>query len=86
MEFEVFGDFFNVFNRQSASSIDETYTYDNTNPIVGGEYEDVLWAKAQDSDGNEIADPAPPKRNRNFLNAESRYEPLTVRVGARFTF
>ena len=86
MELEAFTDLFNVFNRQAPSYVDETYTYDNVNPIIGGDAEDVLWAKAQDGDGNEPDEPAPATRNRNFRNAETRTAPLMARLGVRLTF
>jgi outer membrane receptor protein involved in Fe transport len=83
---EVFTDLFNVFNRQGPSYVDETYTLDNVNPIVGGDGEDVLWVKAQDGDGNEPDDPLALSRNRNFRNAEARTPPFMARLGARVTF
>jgi len=86
MELEAFTDVFNVFNRQALSYPDETYSYDNVNPIIGGDSEDILWAKAQDGDGNEPEDPTPATRNRNFRNAETRTAPLSARLGVRLTF
>jgi hypothetical protein len=85
MELEVFTDLFNVFNRQGTASVDDNYTYfDNSNPIVGGTYEDLIWAKVQDRDGVETS--APIGRNPNFRNATVKYTPLEARLGARLTF
>ena len=86
VELEVFTDLFNVVNRQAPSYLDETYTHDNVNPIVGGDGEDLVWAKTQDGDGNEPDAPLPPTRNRNFRNAETRTPPFMARLGARLTF
>jgi hypothetical protein len=86
VQLEVFTDIFNVFNRQAASYIDESYSYDVVNPILGGDGEDLVFAKTQDWDGNEPDDPTSPTRNRNFRNAETRTPPLAARLGARLTF
>ncbi len=86
LQLEVFTDVFNVFNRQATSYPDESYSYDPVNPILGGDSEDLVWAKAQDWDGNEPDDPQSPSRNRNFRNAETRTPPLAARLGARLMF
>ncbi|HUQ07001.1 MAG TPA: TonB-dependent receptor [Kofleriaceae bacterium] len=86
VELEVFTDIFNVFNRQAPSYVDESYSYDVVNPILGGDGEDLVFAKTQDWDGNEPDDPTSPTRNRNFRNAETRTPPLAARLGARLTF
>ncbi len=81
----VFGDVYNVANDQGAFSVDEAYSYaSNINPIVGGSYEDLVWAKAVDDRGN--ADGSPVVRNPNFGQVAGRYAPLSARVGARLTF
>ena len=84
MELEIFTDLYNVFNNQGTFSVDEDYTFDSMNPIVGGEYEDLIWAKAQSSGGEEES--VPVSRNRNFLNVAGRYSPFSARFGARLTF
>jgi hypothetical protein len=86
MRIEAFTDLFNVFNRQGDAYVDETYTHDNVNPIVGGDGTDLIWAKTQDGDGNEPDEPLPPARNRNFRNAKTRTPPFAARLGARLTF
>ncbi len=83
---EVFTDVFNLVDRQAAIYLDETYTRDNVNPILGGDGEDLVFAKATDWDGLEPDDPMSPTRNRNFRNAEVRNPPLMARFGARLTF
>ncbi len=82
----VFADVFNVFNTQGTFGVDEDYTYlSNANPIVGGTYEDLIWAKEiSDSTGGETTNPI--KRNPNFGHTASRYAPLSARFGARITF
>lgn len=84
MHLEVFTDFFNVLNRQGVFSVDEDYTFDNVNPIVGGTYEDLIFAKQVGTQGGEESTPA--GRNRNFTNVAGRYSPLSGRFGLRLTF
>jgi hypothetical protein len=84
MSLEVFGDLFNVLNRQGQGDVSATYTLDPANPIVGGEYSDLIFAKMQNENGLETSDPV--GRWRNFLNTTSRYGPLRARLGARLTF
>jgi outer membrane receptor protein involved in Fe transport len=86
VELEVFTDVFNVLDRQAPSYVDESYSYDVVNPILGGDGEDLVFAKTNDLDGNEPDDPTSPIRNRNFRNAETRTQPLAARLGARLTF
>jgi hypothetical protein len=84
MKVEVFTDLFSIFNRQGTYSVSNRYTIDRVNPIVGGEYEDLIFAKAQNTSGGETADPV--GRWRNFLNTTVRYSPFSARIGARLTF
>ena len=81
---EVYFDLFNVFNAQTQSSVDEEYTRDYVNPIVGGTYQDLIWAKAVGNTGGETSTPI--IRNPNFGNVAGRYSPLMVRVGFKLTF
>jgi outer membrane receptor protein involved in Fe transport len=97
MDVEVFADIYNVYNRQGTAAVDETYapqfsiaqggiggTEQNANPVSGGTYEDLIWVKVIDRDGNESKDPI--GRNPNFHNASSRYAPAYGRIGARLSF
>ncbi|HTM23346.1 MAG TPA: TonB-dependent receptor, partial [Kofleriaceae bacterium] len=85
MELEVFTDLFNVFNRQTTADVDENFTTDSANPIVGGSYSDLVFAKQLGfSDGGETADPV--TRWPNFMNRTAGYAPLYVQLGARLTF
>ena len=84
MTLEVYADVFNLFNRQGAYTLDEDYTFDSVNPIVGGEYSDLIWAKQQTAQGGEQS--VPIGRNRNFGNPTARYSPISARLGARLTF
>ncbi len=84
MQLEVFTDVFNLLNRQSVALFDEAYTYEAANPVVGGEYEDLLWVKRQSPSGAELSRPI--GRNPNFGNPAARYAPLYVRFGARLSF
>ncbi len=88
MELEIFGDVFNVSNRQSTAAVSETYTTSFANPIVGGNTEDLVFLKEVDDNGLEPAATRPNAASRfqNFGNTTGRYGPLSVRLGARLTF
>ena len=84
---EVYADIFNVYNNQGAFNVDETYVpaiNGGVNPISGGGYEDLIWAKKTDINGMETAEPAP--RNPNFGRPIARYAPASAQVGFRVTF
>lgn len=84
MKISVFADLYSVFNTQGTFSVDRAYTFDRVNPIVGGEFEDLIFAKQLDQDGNETSQPI--GRNRNFGNTAARYSPFQAQLGARLTF
>jgi hypothetical protein len=90
-------DVFNAYNRQGTFRVDETYapqysiaangvggTEQNANPINGGTFEDLLWAKTIDRDGAESDKPL--GRNPNFGRTTARYAPASAQVGFRVTF
>jgi outer membrane receptor protein involved in Fe transport len=94
---ELFVDVFNLYNRQGTFRVDETYapqfslaagnaggTEQNANPISGGTYEDLIFAKAIDRNGAET--PNPLGRNPNFGRTSARYAPSSAQVGFRVTF
>ncbi len=97
MELAFFLDIFNSYNRQGTYYVDSTYApqyslsqggtggvEQNANPVNGGTYEDLLWVKVIDRNGNESGSPI--GRNPNFRNTTSRYGPAYGRVGMRLTF
>ncbi|MEZ4400043.1 MAG: carboxypeptidase regulatory-like domain-containing protein [Kofleriaceae bacterium] len=86
MEFEVFSDIFNVFNNQGVAGVDDVYSRRSaSNPISGGEYADLVFAKANDlQTGAETGNPI--TRNPNFGNVNARYAPLSASFGARLSF
>ncbi len=95
---EVYVDVFNVYNSQGAFNVDNTYapafrssapgttggTANNVNPISGGSYSDLIWAKAIDQNGNETS--MPTARNPNFGQPISRYAPTSAQIGFRLVF
>ncbi|HSN25342.1 MAG TPA: TonB-dependent receptor, partial [Kofleriaceae bacterium] len=84
---ELYVDLFNIYNHQGTFSVDETYVPAMTggvNPISGGGYEDLAWAKTTDANGMETSTPAP--RNPNFGHTVARYAPASAQVGFRVTF
>ena len=92
MNLSVYVDVFNAYNNQGTFQVDSTYappvalggTIQNANPVSGGAYEDLLWVKQIDRDGNETNKPI--GRNPNFGNITVRYAPAFARLGARLTF
>ncbi len=86
MKASFYADLFNVFNDQGTFTVDENYTYQSAvNPISGGSYEDLIWAKAVD-DRTGAESSTPVVRNANFGNVAGRYSPLSVRFGFKLTF
>ena len=88
---EFFIDVFNVYNYQGTFAVDSTYaprvTADgerNVNPISGGTYEDLIWAKSIDGTGAETVEPI--HRNPNFGKTVSRYAPVSAQIGFRLSF
>jgi outer membrane receptor protein involved in Fe transport len=94
---EVFVDIFNLYNRQGTFYVDDTYAPsvrrgtgaaggapNNVNPISGGTYEDLIWAKTLDAQGTETS--VPTARNPNFHQTTARYAPASAQVGFRLTF
>ncbi len=90
---ELFADIFNVYDSQAGFNIDETYaplyrpgtgTPNFVNPVSGGQYRDLIWAKAITQDGTETS--APIGRNPNYGHVISRYAPTSARLGFRVTF
>ncbi len=98
MHAEIFLDLYNVYDNQGTAGIDNTYaprvkqgasgsssgSLQAANPVAGGAYEDVIWIKTIDTNGNETA--VPIGRNPNFRNTTARYAPLFARIGVRVTF
>jgi predicted TIM-barrel fold metal-dependent hydrolase len=73
MKLEFWTDLYSVeylFMKEHVASVDETYTFDNANPVVGGTYSDLIWLKQQDTAGLETPDPV--TKNRNFQNVAGR--------------
>jgi hypothetical protein len=97
MTLELFFDIYNSYNRQGTFSVDDTFApqyslsqggaggvEQNANPVSGGTYDDLIFVKVIDRQGNESA--APIGRNPNFHNTAGRYGPAYGRLGARLTF
>jgi hypothetical protein len=95
---EVYFDIFNLFDEQGTFDVDKTYappvrlaapgqaggSPNNVNPISGGTYQDLIWAKNIDANGNETS--VPTARNPNFGRTISRYAPSSAQFGFRVTF
>jgi hypothetical protein len=81
---EVFADVFNVFDAQPAATVDTTYTIANANPISGGSYSDLIWAKTIDANGNQTNTPV--SRNSDFGKPLTRYAPTAAQLRFRLRF
>ena len=77
-------DVINLFNQEQVAATDELYTFDNVNPIVGGDREDLVFAKRLSNTGAETDQPA--RRNIAHGTPLGRYTPLFVQIGARLSF
>ena len=75
---------FNVFDQQDAVAVDEVYTLEGANPVVGGDRADLAHVKALDADGHEQATII--KRNPNYGNVTVRQNPRSVQLGVRWLF
>jgi hypothetical protein len=83
-ELSGFIDIFNAFNQEQTAAVDEIYSFDNVNPVVGGRKEDLVYAKQLSQAGAETGIPA--TRNVGFGKAVARFSPLSLRIGLRFSF
>ncbi|MEJ7598069.1 MAG: TonB-dependent receptor [Kofleriaceae bacterium] len=80
---EVFARFFNLINTQDELDVDEIYTVDNANPIVGGDPSDLAHVKVGGDgvDSNTTVTP-----NKNFGKLNARQSPRSAQLGVRLTF
>jgi hypothetical protein len=79
MRVEGFVDIFNLFNQQPEVEVDENYTLEDVNPIVGGDSEDLAHVKA-------LGTGRVPDLNANYRNTSTRQDPLSIRLGLRVMF
>ena len=81
----MFTDLFNLVNNQGVAGVDDTYSTSSSNPISGGSYEDLVFAKSNDDNsGTETSSPV--TRNPNYGNVNGRYAPRSIQLGARLSF
>ncbi len=82
---------FNLFNFQTATRVDQSYTFASVYPLKGGKPSD-LPGQVQINTGSPIADAASPvyltpdQVNPNFRQPTQYQAPRQFRVGARYTF
>jgi len=79
---EAFVNIFNLFNQQQELNVDENYTFDTVNPIVGGDNKDLAHVKV--NNGADTPTTATP--NKNFGHLNQRQTPRNVQLGVRLTF
>lgn len=77
---EAFVDVFNMFNQQPELSVEQDYTFDDVNPIVGGTQDDLEHLKVAGG-GGVVA-----TQNENYKNTVTRQTPLSARFGLRLIF
>jgi hypothetical protein len=85
MRLDLFVDVFNLFNNQDTVSVDEQYTTNPINPIVGGGQDDLAHAKAIDADTT-VETGTTPQKFKNFDNETAHQAPRSFRFGLRLTF
>jgi hypothetical protein len=82
---EAFVDIFNLFDAQTEVAVDQRYTHDAANPVVGGTIDDLDHVKSIDPttgiETNRIV-----KRNPNFTNTTARQRPRSIQLGLRWLF
>jgi hypothetical protein len=86
---EVYTDFFNfptLIRDPGVARVDESYTFGAANPIVGGDYSDLIWLKSLGTTGAEGTNGSAVPRNPNFNNPTARFNPFFAQIGARLTF
>jgi hypothetical protein len=89
---EAFVNVFNAFNQQDQLGVDENYTFDFVNPIVGGTQSDLAHAKTLDESGIEQNKSPTPNQNFNHTAASvggygpALQLPRDVQFGLRLTF
>ncbi len=81
---EAFVDIFNLFNSQKTETdVDDIYTIDSANPVVGGDLTDLAHAKVAARPRRSAAVITP---NKNYGNLTSHQAPISARLGVRITF
>ncbi|WNG51188.1 TonB-dependent receptor [Archangium minus] len=71
-------DSFNLFNFQAVTSVDQNYTFDNVDPLVGGTAADLKTVKNRNG--------AAPALNPNYQKPLTYQTPRSIRIGARLSF
>jgi hypothetical protein len=72
-------DVFNLFNFQAYTSVDQRYTSETVDAIVGGTEADLANLKARGTDRTVVANP-------NYGRPTSYQSPRSIRLGARLSF
>jgi len=72
-------DVFNLFNFQSATAVDQRYTSETVDAIVGGTHADLESLKARGTDRTVVVNP-------NFGKPTAYQSPRSIRFGARLSF
>jgi outer membrane receptor protein involved in Fe transport len=98
MKLELWIDLYNLYNRQGSAGIDDNYApqfrltgagstagvEQNATPVAGGTYDDLVYVKRIDGQGNPTHEPI--GKNPNFRNTDARYSPAYVLFGGRLIF
>jgi outer membrane receptor protein involved in Fe transport len=72
-------DVFNLFNFQSVTAVDQRYTAETVDAIIGGTKADLEELKARGTDSTVVANP-------NFGKPTAYQSPRSIRLGARLSF
>jgi hypothetical protein len=92
-QLEAFVNVFNLFDQQDQLNVDENYTFDSANPIIGGNTDDLRHLKTIDA-ATGLETNVTPVKNRNFGHTGGntsqitsvQQAPRTVQLGFRLTF
>jgi outer membrane receptor protein involved in Fe transport len=82
---EAFVDLLNLLNTQTTTGVDEDYTYEDVNPIVGGDRGDLAHLKAIDPTTGRTSS-ALASKNPNYGNPTADQAVFSARLGIRLTF
>jgi hypothetical protein len=72
-------DVFNLFNFQAVTAVDQRYTAETVDAILGGSLADLQTLKARGTDRVAVS-------NSNFLKPTAYQSPRSIRFGARLSF
>jgi hypothetical protein len=83
LKLSFFFDLQNVFDQQIETAVDEQYTADAVDPIIGGTAADLPYLKRI---SNDVVTKDPARKRLNFGNTAGLLAPISTRFGVRLEF